>query len=184
MMVARPERFLLRKIAREAIQYGLKQQSVMPVELHCLPSSVTEKAASFVTLYLSGGLRGCIGSLEAYRALAEDVAANAYAAAFHDHRFEPVTEAVVNELDIHISVLTPAERLACESQSALIKQLRPGTDGLILEDDTHRATFLPAVWEALPNPERFVTELKRKAGLPVDYWSDSLRCFRYQTEQF
>lgn len=183
-MLPRPEQFLLRKIARDAINYGLKHQDLMPVELHSLPSSITEQRASFVTLFAAGTLRGCVGTLEAYRPLAEDVAANAYAAAFRDHRFAPIKADLVGDLDIHISLLTPPQAIDCTSENALLTQLIPGRDGLILDDGQHRATFLPAVWDALPNPERFVTELKRKAGLPVDYWSDTLRCYRYQTEHF
>lgn len=183
-MLVKADRFLLRKLARDAIKYGLKYQATMPVDLLSLPNTVTSHGASFVTLFLSGSLRGCIGSLEAHRSLAEDVAANAYSAAFRDHRFEPVTHTVVDELDIHISVLSTPERIQCESELGLLNQLIPGRDGLILEDGQHRATFLPAVWDTLPSPERFVAELKRKAGLPLDYWSESLRCYRYRTERF
>lgn len=156
----------------------------MPVELSSLPDNITERRASFVTLFAAGTLRGCIGSLEAYRPLAEDVAANAYAAAFRDHRFTPIQAEVLADMDIHISLLTEPEAINCDSESMLLNRLMPGRDGLILDDGQHRATFLPAVWDALPNPERFVAELKRKAGLPVDYWSDTLRCYRYQTEHF
>lgn len=184
MMLPRPEQFLLRKIARDAINFGLKHREVMTVELHSLPPSITEQRASFVTLFAAGILRGCIGTLEAYRPLAEDVAANAYAAAFRDHRFKPIDAELLADLDIHISLLTTPQPLDVASENALLTQLIPGRDGLILDDGQHRATFLPAVWDTLPNPERFVAELKRKAGLPVDYWSDKLRCYRYQTEHF
>lgn len=183
-MLSRADRFLLRKLARDAIKYGLQHQAVMPVDLHGLPIAVTKQGASFVTLFIQGSLRGCIGSLDAHRSLAEDVAANAYAAAFRDHRFEPVNEAIVDDLDIHISVLSKPERIDCQSEQGLLGQLKPGRDGLIIDDGRHRATFLPAVWDSLPNPERFVAELKRKAGLPLDYWSETMSCYRYRTESF
>lgn len=183
-MIVKTDRYLLRKLARDAIKYGLMHQSIMPVELEMMPPSVNQPGASFVTLFLKGGLRGCIGSIEAYRPLAQDIASNAYSAAFRDHRFDPVSEDIVDDLTLHIAVLTSPERLECQTEQALIDQLRPGCDGVIIEDDMHRATFLPAVWESLPNPERFVAELKRKAGLMPDYWSETLRCYRYQTERF
>lgn len=183
-MLVKTDRYLLRKLARDAIKYGLMHQAIMPVELETMPKSVNQPGASFVTLFLKGSLRGCIGSIEAHRPLAQDVASNAYAAAFRDQRFEPVDDLIVDDLTLHIAVLTTPEQLHCASEQELIARLRPGRDGLIIEDDTHRATFLPAVWDSLPNPERFVAELKRKAGLRPDYWSPGLRCYRYRTERF
>ena len=183
-MIVKSDRYLLRKLARDAIKYGLMHQAIMPVELETMPKSVNQPGASFVTLFYRGSLRGCIGSIEAHRPLAQDVASNAYAAAFRDHRFDPVNETIVDDLSLHIAVLTTPEPLSCACEQELITRLHPGQDGLIIEDDTHRATFLPSVWESLPNPERFVAELKRKAGLSPDYWSESVRCFRYRTERF
>lgn len=183
-MVARSDRFLLRKIARDSIKFGLQYQSAMPLGLDCLPQTVTIIRASFVTLYHSGVLRGCIGTLNACRPLAVDIAANAYAAAFCDDRFEPVTASVVDDLAIHIAILSIPERLSCQSEQYLLKQLKPGRDGLILEDGHHRATFLPTVWNTFHSPEQFLAGLKRKAGLPADYWSDTIRCYRFHTECF
>lgn len=183
-MLADSDRFLLKKIARDAVQFGLKNAEPMAIDLKTLPKRVVEKQASFVTLFFSGALRGCIGTTEAARPLAEDVAHNAYAAAFHDHRFEPVNEQIAQDLEIHISVLSPPVKIDCDSESSLLKQLHPGRDGLIIEDGDYRATFLPAVWDVLPTPERFVHELKRKAGLTSDYWSDTVKCYRYCTESF
>lgn len=183
-MLADSERFLLKKIARDAICFGLKHDTPMDVEIKSLPERVVDKQASFVTLFFSGALRGCIGSIEATRPLAEDVAHNAYAAAFRDRRFEPVNEKIVADLEIHISVLTPPVKIDCSSESTLLKQLHAGRDGLIIEDGDYRATFLPAVWDVLPTPERFVHELKLKAGLTSEHWSDTIQCFRYWTESF
>ncbi|EEF81293.1 AMMECR1 superfamily [Methylophaga thiooxydans DMS010] len=183
-MLPDSDRFLLKKIARDAIHYGLANDTPMPLDTGCLPTSVLEKQASFVTLFIAGALRGCIGSLTAVYPLAEDVAKNAYAAAFRDHRFETIAEPSVADLEIHISVLSEPQIIPCNSEYSLLEQLHPGRDGLIIEDGQYRATFLPAVWDAIPSPERFVHELKRKAGLDKDYWSATLLCYRYHTETF
>jgi AmmeMemoRadiSam system protein A len=133
---------------------------------------------------MHGELRGCIGSLEAYRPLVEDVAHNAYAAAFSDPRFTPLSETELIDVEFHISVLTPAAPMHFESEADLLSQLRPGIDGLVLEDAGHRGTFLPSVWESLPDAAQFLQHLKMKAGLPADYWSDNLKVSRYTSESF
>lgn len=148
------------------------------------PTELMEKRATFVTLTIGGNLRGCIGMLEACRPLAEDVAANAVAAAFEDPRFEPLTEKEFEKLEIHISVLSPPEELNFSSEEDVLKQIRPGVDGLILQDGRHRGTFLPSVWEELTEKEIFWARLKHKAGLPSHHWSDTIRVFRYTTEYF
>ena len=129
-------------------------------------------------------LRGCIGTLEACRPLAEDVSRNAWAAAFRDPRFPPLQESELAGLDIHISVLSEAEPVTFGSEQDLLGRIRPGVDGLILEERSARGTFLPSVWESLPEPEQFLAHLKLKAGLPADYWSASVRMWRYTTQSF
>lgn len=143
-----------------------------------------EKRAAFVTLTIAGNLRGCIGRLEACRPLAEDVAENACAAAFDDPRFEPLSQEEFPRTEIHISVLSPPEEMEFSSEADLLEQIRPGVDGLILQDGGRRGTFLPSVWEELPDAELFWMHLKMKAGLPTTYWSDTLRVFRYTAEYF
>ena len=143
-----------------------------------------EERASFVTLTIDGALRGCIGMLEACRPLAEDVAANACAAALEDPRFEPLSHEEFHRLEIHISVLSAPEEVEFRSEADLLAQIRPGVDGLILQDGGRRGTFLPSVWEELPTEELFLMHLKMKAGLPPTYWSDTLRVFRYTAEYF
>jgi len=143
-----------------------------------------EERASFVTLTIDGNLRGCIGMLEACRPLVEDVAENACAAAFADPRFEPLSEREFRQIDIHISVLSPPEEMEFNSEADLLAQLRPGVDGLILQDGGRRGTFLPSVWEELPDADLFLMHLKMKAGLPTTHWSDTLRVFRYTAEYF
>jgi AmmeMemoRadiSam system protein A len=174
-------RFLL-DLARDSIRFGVRNGKPIPVELSGLPAELTVQRATFVTLESNGVLRGCIGCLVAIRPLAADIAENAYAAAFRDPRFPPVTAAEVEELDIHLSLLTPAQPMTFLSEADLIGQLQPDVDGLILEDGPRRGTFLPSVWESLPDPSDFLRHLKRKAGLPADYWSDTLKISRYRTE--
>lgn len=149
-----------------------------------LPDKLSALRACFVTLEQDGELRGCIGTLEAHTSLANDVSHNAYAAAFRDPRFKPLQASELNTLTIQLSVLGEAEVIHFSSEADLVRQLRPGIDGLILQDDGFRGTFLPSVWKSLPEPERFFAHLKLKAGLPGDHWSDTLRVWRYCTESF
>lgn len=176
------ERRLLLELAREAIRYGTRHGRPPAVNLEALPAALQVPRATFVTLEENGQLRGCIGSLEARRPLAEDVVHNAFAAAFGDPRFPPVREEEVDRLDIHISILSPLEEMSFTSEEDLLRQIRPGVDGLVLEDGPYRGTFLPAVWEQLPDKRDFLRHLKLKAGLPPDYWSDTLKVYRYTTE--
>jgi AmmeMemoRadiSam system protein A len=147
-------------------------------------AELQEERATFVTLTIGGALRGCIGMLEACRPLAEDVAENARAAAFDDPRFAPLSREEFARLEIHISVLSPPGEMAFRSEADLLEQIRPGVDGLILQEGGRRGTFLPSVWEELPDRTMFLMHLKMKAGLPGSYWSDTLRVFRYTAEYF
>lgn len=178
------EHILLRQVALEAIKYGLEHGSHMPVAISRYPRLLQQAGASFVTLKKQGELRGCIGTLEAYQPLVKDVAHNAYAAAFSDPRFLPLSGDELDGLEIHISVLTPAVPMTFDSEADLLSQIRPGIDGLILEEDHLRGTFLPSVWESLPDAKSFLQHLKQKAGLPAHYWSPHIRISRYTTESF
>ncbi|OGT22936.1 MAG: AMMECR1 domain-containing protein [Gammaproteobacteria bacterium RIFCSPHIGHO2_02_FULL_42_13] len=172
----------LLKTARDVIQYTLDQDGQMPVDPEEYSENLRTVRASFVTLELNGQLRGCIGTLVAYQPLIKDVAHNAYAAAFADPRFSQVTDEEVSQLSIHISVLSVPEPMSFSSEADLLQQLRPGVDGLILTDGVHRSTFLPIVWEQIPDPAQFLAHLKAKAGLASNYWSDSIRFERYTAE--
>ena len=143
-----------------------------------------EPGASFVTLTQQGELRGCIGSLEAWRALAEDVAANARAAAFRDPRFTPLGADELARTRIEVSQLTPAQPLSFRDEADALAQLRPHIDGVILSAGRHRATFLPQVWEQLPEPAVFLAHLKRKAGLAADDWAADLCLDRYAVKKW
>lgn len=178
------EHILLRQVAFEAVEYGLKCGEHLPVETSRYPASLQNPGASFVTLKKAGELRGCIGSLEAYQPLVNDVAHNAYAAAFSDPRFQPLSNDEMGNLEFHISVLTPAVAMSFDSEEDLLKQIRPGIDGLVLEENQYRGTFLPAVWESLPDTKDFLRHLKQKAGLPQNYWSESIKVSRYTSESF
>jgi len=181
-MLAQENQDILLNIARASISNGLRQGQPLPIRLEDYPPVLQAPRASFVTLQINDQLRGCIGSLEAVRPLVEDVAENAFAAAFRDPRFPPVSDREFDQLDYHISILSPSKPLEFESENDLLKKLRPGIDGLILEERGQRGTFLPSVWESLPSPRQFLAQLKVKAGLPADYWSDSIKVERYTVE--
>ena len=174
----------LLRLAADSIRHGLDTGRALSVNVADYSPALQQAGASFITLTILRQLRGCIGMLTATRPLIKDVAENAFAAAFEDHRFPSLTEAEYAQLEYHISILNPAETMEFESETDLLQQLRPGIDGLILEDRGRRATFLPSVWESLPKPSEFLQHLKQKAGLPADYWSDSLRVQRYTVQEF
>ncbi len=178
------ERNRLTGLAQQSIKHGLDHGSPLPVIVEDWPESLQSVQASFITLKKNGDLRGCIGSLEATRALVEDVAHNAYAAAFRDPRFSKVDHDEFLELHIHISILSTPEPITFGSQQELIDQLRPGIDGLILTEGTRRGTFLPSVWDNIPERNRFLQQLKSKAGLDPNYWSPTVRVARYTTESW
>lgn len=183
MLDAERRRELL-QIAVSAIEGGLAGARPGAITRDGLAPELATWRASFVTLKHEGSLRGCIGSLGAGGALADDVARNAWNAAFADPRFGPLQPAEMRGLEIHVSALTPPVPFAVRDEADLLARLRPGIDGLVLADGHHRATFLPAVWEDLVSPHAFVDALRRKAGLPAGHWSDRLRFERYATESF
>lgn len=178
------QRQRLLELARMSIAHGLESGKPLQISQNDVDSDMWQARACFVTLHQSHQLRGCIGSLEAHRPLAEDVCENAYAAAFRDPRFPALSGTEFKTIDLSISVLSESEPMHFVSEADLIRQIRPGIDGLILEDRGHRGTFLPAVWEQLPDPVDFLQHLKIKAGLPPDHWSDSLQVSRYTSESF
>lgn len=143
-----------------------------------------EPGATFVTLTQGGGLRGCIGSLEAHRPLAEDVHHNARAAAFSDPRFAPLRAIELDITEVEISLLSPAEMMTFRDEAGALAQLRPGIDGVIFEYGRYRSTFLPQVWEQLPRPRDFMAQLKRKAGLPDAFWAEEIKLSRYSVQKF
>lgn len=170
-------------LARQCIEYGLRHGRQAAVDPEDYPRELRVPRATFVTLHRGGNLRGCIGTLEAYRPVVCDVVANAFAAAFSDPRFAPLSPPELEDLDISISVLTPPEEIVFRTEEELLEQLRPGIDGVILQEVGHRGTFLPSVWEQLPDRGQFLEHLKSKAGLPKGYRSDTLRAYRYTAQE-
>ncbi|SEQ36555.1 uncharacterized protein, PH0010 family/AmmeMemoRadiSam system protein A [Amphritea atlantica] len=175
------EQRLLVQLARHAVVRGIAGLEPERPAGYLIPSELERPRACFVTLKIDGQLRGCIGNLEANGALADAVLRNSYLAAFRDQRFEPVSESERQQLEYEISVLTPMQPLPVSCEADLLATLRPGIDGLLFEAEGRRATFLPSVWEQLTQPEQFVRQLRLKAGLPADYWSDAVQCWIYQT---
>ncbi|MDE1943070.1 MAG: AmmeMemoRadiSam system protein A [Betaproteobacteria bacterium] len=173
-MNARKE--ILQAIARAAIGQVLGGRDAADESAPWL----AEPGASFVTLTRAGRLRGCIGTLEAHQRLLLDVRQNACGAAFRDPRFPALSQRELADTDIHVSVLTPLQPMSFRNEADVLARLRPGVDGLVLEFSHHRATFLPQVWEQLPQPHHFLTQLKRKAGLPEDFWAEDIRLSRYE----
>jgi len=162
-------------IARAAIA----EQLGVPAASFDTAEWLNEPGASFVTLTCAGALRGCIGSLVAERPLRVDVESNALAAAFSDPRFPPVSAREYRAIEVEVSLLSPLQPFTFESETQALTLLRPGIDGVLLEYGRRRGTFLPQVWEQLPEPRTFLAHLKQKAGLPADFWADEVRLSRY-----
>ncbi|HZI84207.1 MAG TPA: AmmeMemoRadiSam system protein A [Casimicrobiaceae bacterium] len=178
-----PERDLgghLLAVARHAIASELSQAMAAPE----IVGALRQPGATFVTLVCGEALRGCIGSLKATRAVGVDVRENALAAAFRDPRFPPLTADEFSRTTIEVSLLSPP-RIACfASEAELCSRLVPGVDGVALELGDRRATFLPQVWEMLPEPREFVAALKAKAGFPADFWDTRLNVSLYRVTKW
>lgn len=175
-------RRILLDLSHQSIEYGIKHNDLMPINLNNFPAELVAKRACFVTLELNNNLRGCIGSLQAHRPLVSDVIYNAYTAAFNDPGFQPLTQAKFREIKLSISVLSTPEPIKFSSEEDLLTKIRPNIDGLILTAGDNSGTFLPAVWEDLPEKKEFLQNLKLKAGLAANYWSKSIKIERYVTE--
>lgn len=182
--LSEPERAQLLGIARRSIHEGLQRDNAPQLALHKLPAALTACLGVFITLTRHNALRGCIGAMESSEPLAQSVAESAYGAAFRDPRFAQLEAHELDTTSIEISILSPMEPVPVTSRSELLTTLRPSLDGLLLQDKHHRSTFLPKVWEQLPDPELFLDHLLVKAGLPADHWSASLQFYRYNTVCF
>ena len=145
---------------------------------------LAKMGATFVTLTQRGELRGCIGSLEAWRPLVQDVQENARAAAFRDPRFAPLSEEELPITRVEVSLLTTPEPMSFRDEADALAQLRPNMDGIIFTAGSRRATFLPQVWEQLSEPADFMARLKQKAGLPAGYWGPDVRLERYTVRKW
>ncbi len=179
------EKQTLLQLARQALEKGVKGESLDPLDLESLTPCLKETGASFVTLTINGDLRGCIGALEAYQPLAQDVREHAVAAALEDPRFPPVQPAELGSIQIEVSRLTSPVKLEYKDAEDLLGKLRPHEDGVILRDEWRRATFLPQVWEKLPDKSDFLSNLCYKMGASPNLWRQRhLEVQLYQVEEF
>jgi len=179
------ERGTLLRLARESLEKGVRGEHISPPDPAMLTPALQSEGASFVTLTVHGQLRGCIGALEPYQSLAEDVQEHAVAAALHDPRFPPVTPAELPRIHIEISRLTRPQPLRYTDSADLLSKLNPGLDGVTLRDGYRRATFLPQVWAQLPEKETFLSHLCQKMGAPSDLWRKKhLEVETYRVEEF
>ncbi len=177
---------ILLQIARHSIREELypETDSVQPDKINEKHDWLQQQAACFITLTKNDDLRGCIGTLDAYRPLYEDVRQNAKGAAFHDTRFSPLRAEEFDEIELEISLLSSMHAMTFDSEQNLLSQIRPGEDGIVFEYDYHRSTFLPQVWEQLPDARDFFSHLKQKAGLSLDFWSDRVKVYRYSVSKW
>lgn len=179
------ERQILLQLARKWIETAVQGKQVPKIVLEKYPLALREEGAAFVTLTRSGKLRGCIGAIEAYQPLVQDVCEHAVAAATEDYRFEPVRAEELANLKIEISRLTRPEKLQFQDAEDLLAQLRPGIDGVVVREGFRRATFLPQVWDKIPDKQQFLENLCLKMGAPANYWiTHHLEVLTYQVEEF
>jgi len=175
-------RELLLHVAAAAIESGLASNSRLPPDARDLPADLLRKQASFVTLTIDGRLRGCCGALEPRQLLATDVWHNAQASAFRDPRFGQLQFEQWCHADLELAMLQPLEPMPSQSVPALLGELRPGVDGLVIAWRGARATFLPKVWQSIPDPLEFLRQLKIKAGWRDDFWAPGIEAWRYETQ--
>jgi len=179
------EKKILLRLARQSLIEAVRDRQLSPLDLNNLPERLQMHGATFVTLTYRGALRGCIGALEPYLPLAEDVREHARAAALEDYRFPPVQQGELGDITIEISRLTIPQPLNYDGPVDLLEKLRSGIDGVILQDGFHRATFLPQVWEKLPDKATFLEHLCQKMGAQADVWRrKKLQIYIYQVEEF
>lgn len=179
------EKKILLRLAREAMECGVRGKKLLPMDKNSLTQNLLEHGASFVTLMINNNLRGCVGALEAHQPLADDVREHALAAALEDPRFRPVEESELSRIKLEISRLTAPRLLEYSSSEELLAKLRPHVDGVVLRDDYRRATFLPQVWEKIPNPVNFLDQLCTKMGTKPNLWRElKLQVYVYQVEEF
>ncbi|MDO8755556.1 MAG: AmmeMemoRadiSam system protein A [Anaerolineales bacterium] len=179
------EKQTLLRLAREALEHAVKGQAIPRLDTQSLTPTLREHGASFVTLTIHAELRGCIGALEAYQPLAEDVREHAVSAALQDPRYRPIVESELSRIRLEVSRLTAPHLLEYSSSKDLLKKLKPHVDGVILKNDLRRATFLPQVWEKIPDPVDFLDQLCMKMGASKKLWRDTkLQVYVYQVEEF
>jgi uncharacterized protein len=179
------EKQTLLELARKSLEAGVRQLPLPTIDLNTLSPALRAEGASFVTLTVKGDLRGCIGALEPYQSLAEDVIEHAVAAGLEDYRFPQVQEKELAKIQIEVSRLTIPKRLEYIDPEDLLTKLHPNTDGVILRDGIRQATFLPQVWKKIPDSASFLANLCYKMGAAPDTWKQKhLEVLIYQVEEF
>ena len=181
--------FVLEQEARGQILIALARDSLRAAfgDPPSAPASepwLVGRGATFVTLRKAGRLRGCVGTIEPYRSLADDVRSNACAAAFSDPRFEPLARDELDDVSIEVAELTPTEELPVRSEKDAMSAIRPGVDGVLIASGRRRGTFLPQMWEQLPDVHEFFMHLKLKAGFSPDEWPSDTKVWRYQARKY
>lgn len=174
----------LLQVARRSIERGRTLGAPIEINARDYDDQLNLPGCCFITLEKNGRLQGCVGALIPYQSLLLDVAEHAYAAAYNDDRFPSLEPEDIADLVIEVSVLSPAAPLTFSNERDLLQQIEPGRDGLIIEDGHNHATFLPSVWNSLPDAELFLEQLKQKAGLDSNHWSENFKAWRYQSVSF
>jgi AmmeMemoRadiSam system protein A len=175
---------ILLRIARDSIAQALGIRHATNKAIIQNNPWLEEKGACFITLTQHGQLRGCIGTLQPHRSLLDDVQANAKAAAFKDPRFSPLSAEEFSDTQVEVSLLSTTQDMSFSSEQDALAQLQPGIDGVIFEYGSYRSTFLPQVWEQLPDATQFMAHLKQKAGLSADFWDDEVKLSRYTVSKW
>ena len=175
---------ILLQIARTAISRALHVPGTSAAEVEENMSWLSKPGATFVTLTQWGELRGCIGSLQACDPLIEDVSNNAVSAALYDPRFLPLAADELDTVNLEVSLLSELQSLGFTSEADALAQLRPDIDGIVFEYGPYRSTFLPQVWESLPQPQQFLARLKSKARLSENFWAEDVKLSRYTVSKW
>jgi AmmeMemoRadiSam system protein A len=184
-LLTETDKEILLKIARDSITCAVRGQPLEPIDLEKYSAILREHGASFITLSKNENLRGCIGAIEAYQPFILDVQEHAVAAAFEDYRFPPVKKEEIQQIEIEISRLTPMQSLDYSTPEDLISKLRVNVDGVLIKANGRRATFLPQVWEKVPDPGQFLSQLCMKMGAEPGLWkTQKTQVFTYQVESF
>ncbi len=178
---ARHNKEAILQIVEKSLFKAVKNNKIYTPKRNEYNNVLFNKGASFVTLEKNNKLRGCIGSLLPTNAIATDLAKNTFSAAKNDSRFKPINENELKEITFKVSLLTGFEKIEFASYDDLLKQIKPKIDGLLIKDGERQGLFLPSVWEDIHNKKEFLTELKIKAGLSPNYWSDNIEVFRFRT---
>ncbi|OPZ77858.1 MAG: hypothetical protein BWY78_00840 [Alphaproteobacteria bacterium ADurb.Bin438] len=172
------------QIAIDSIAMGLIDEGPLKIDLDDVPEELRAKGSCFVTIYKGGNLRGCVGTIFPNKSLAEDISANAHNAAFNDKRFDEidVDELLDGDVVVSVSVLSPLVKVDCANNDELLTKITMGEDGVVMIDGKIVSVFLPQVWDTIPDKRIFINELKTKAGVDKNYWSDTVNFYKFKVD--